>query len=555
MAVVSDLPLEVLQIPLRLLDKKSLKSLRLVSKALSDIATPYCFETVKFDLVEVLPLKNLINISQHEKLRGYVKHLVLQRMYGLRYNPANHEETFNLRFLSDSERYSKLSKNKQKCLLKDYDAEYEYSRKQARQISRHMQFRSLGCRGCIEKLQAANREKVPMTLYDELLQSFDEAILAFSNLRNFSHKPAYKHNADWGLTWRDFRFDSCELYYHSDRYEDQDVESLQLSIVLRALGWANYFGRNLQSLTLDMMGPGFWSAERLKWLWQGHEDLAFRQSDHKCGTFKRIPHGDDLSQREMYHYHEQLSVMKHAFTYLHHLDILVGIRDEDGETMKNVNHRVFDFLRQCEMLGSLRLCISLIEDYTSEFSRDKLSVKPLLDRLTMARPWQRITQLELQLYSDEETIINFLSSVAETLQKLTLYRLRIYPEGGSLESLLIRVGKTLTKLKELQLSELRDELERQEYRLILRDWSVVWRLDIDIYAEDDQYYFNEIMDEDETESEWFYRPDIERTDFEFNPCYAHYKSAIINAVLNRADILPELGPIAFLREHQRHCAK
>lgn len=558
MTVISDTPPELLDLSFRLLDKKSLKALRLVNRYLNDIATPYCYETVRFDLVEVLPLKHLIQIARHEKLRRCVKRLVLQRRYGLRDYPFEKQQFHDHDYVDEDfdydtfiDNYHDLSESELKRLSKEYDADRKSLEKQARQIAKNLQFRSLGCSGCTEKVQAIDGQKVPITLHDKLLQSVDEAIHAFSNLREFSHIPAYKYDTHWALRWRTFGFDEYWLYGNTADFEDEDVESLQISFVLRALGWANYFRRNLQSLRLDFGGPAFWDVKRLKWLWQGNEDLTLRRFGNTYSIDEHSLPPVDLTESEMSHYHEQLFIMKHAFTYLRHLDIAVSIEDERSvdRSVETVFNRTFDFLKHCEMLEELRFCIGQIDDWANDYPDHILRTKPLLDRLTLSRPWQAITKLELELSSDENTIIHFLSSVAKTLQKLGLHRLRILPMGGTLESFLARLGKTLTNLKQLQLSDLRDAFPRE--RVILRKWSRVWRLGIDIYANDDEHYLGDIRKEDFSESRG---SASYRDKYDINPCYAHYEREIIGAILSRADTLPELGPINFLRAHQSQCA-
>ena len=565
MGAILDIPPELLDVPLRLINKKSLKNLRLVNRAFNDVASPYLYETVRFDLVEILPLNSLIQIARHEKLRRCVKRLVLQRRYGLRDFPFDEHQYYieqpnrgptEEKLCSDTRewerRYYNLSWSERLCLAEVYEVDRKNLEKEARQISRSLQFRSLGYKGCAERVRGSEDQKVPMTLHDSLLESFDEAICAFSNLKEFSHEPAYKHNLWWSLQWREFGFDREYLNGYTNSEEDEDVENLQISIVLRALGRANYFTRNLQSLRFDIEGPAFWTAERLKWLWHGHEHLTLKHRYHLNRRDNMKPlRQDDLTGQEIYLYHEQLLIMKHAFTYLHHLDISIDLRDEDHDSVEITHNRTFEFLKHCEMLEKLRLCMDSLAFDPFDICPYTLSTKSLLDRLALAQPWQTITQLELELSSDENTLIHFLSSVAKTLQKLTLSRLRILPMTGSLESFLVRLGKTLRNLKELKLSSLRDAFPTE--RVILRKLGLVWRLGLDIYANDDEHCHSDlqVLREDLAEIPG---KAADRKWYGINPCYAHYESAIVNAVLNGADELPELWPIAFLRAHQGQCS-
>ena len=459
-AAVLKIPPELLDSFFRPQDKLTLKSLRLVNKAFSDITASYLYETIRFNLVEILPLNNLIQIARHEKLRKYVKHLVLQRRYGLRecpfsdvfiqitryhYGPTGEKvwsQVGDLDIQSYGDRFD---------FIDDYEIDDNKLKQQARQIAKNLQFRSFGCRTCGEKVHGADNQNLPVTLHEDLLQSFDEAILAFSNLKGFSHEPAYKYDDDWAMYWRNFKFGKLLLDENfSESKEDEDVENLQLSVVLRALGWANYFNRNLKSARIDLEGPAFWTPERLKWLWQGHEHLTFRHRYHldRRDNMKPLSQ-DDLTERETHLYQEQLVVIKHAFTYLQHLDIGIDVRTEDHDTVETIHSHTFEFLRHCGMLKELRLFVNSYAYDTYRNRTHSLSVKSLLDRLALAQPWPNLWLLDLGVTSDEDTIYNFLSSFADTLQILQLFRLRILPMNSPIDSLIKRLGKSLVNLEEL----------------------------------------------------------------------------------------------------------
>ena len=569
MDIISSIASELLHIVIQLLDKKSLKSLRLVNKLLNDVATQYCYETVRFDLVEIAPLNNLTKIAQDEKLRKCVKHLVLRRRYGLRENelrvgyfPFKGVKIVWGEFddeLSETEDWEQVSYREQKRLRQKYNAERKGLERQARQITKSLYFRSLDSNGnsdgngCCEKVHPSRSHKESQTLHDRLLQSFDQTISAFSNLREFSHEPAYKHDSCWALRWGKFRFDSSLAYGNNSDYEDGDVETLQLSIVLRALGRANILRRTIQSLQLDFIGPAFWNAERLRWLWQGSDILTLRRQGYLRPEERfRTVSPDKLTEAESDLYNEQLSIIKNAFTHVRQLNIAIDVTDEDGDSIETVQSRAFELLSYCEPLERLSLNVGPVSTSSDVYEVHHLYNEPLISRLTLAQPWQIIRELSLELVSNENTIICFFASIAKTLEKLSLTGLRIPQGGGTLESLLVRIGKTLTNLKSLSLSNLRDAVP--EGRAILRKRLKVWQLDTDINAHNDEYYFEYGRTEDyRLENRSCIRGKVRDCE-RINPCYNHYKSAIVDAVLNQADILPELGPIAFLRAHQGQCS-
>lgn len=562
------LPLEVWNIIGGLADKKSLKNLRLTNKVLNEIATPYCYKTVRFDLVDEWPLRQLTEIANEERLRKHVKRLVLQRRHGLRKAgrrlfwenyirfcraPKEKEEQNVVRRFSDDDVMSRkewelLSETERQNLFSEYQNDYDVLKRKVRRLTKYFQLRSLGCS---ENNEDVKPEEILVHQPDslgKLIRQLDESLRSFHNLVEFSHEPAYIYDPDWGTRWRRLRFKRKRVDEFLIRDEEEDAEALQLSYALRAVGWASFYLHGLSSLKLYIDGPAFWGAKRLQWLWQGHENLTIRRSGYNTEFREMDPDDqDDLTEQESFLYHEQLYIMKHAFTYIDKLDITIDLVDEDSVSNEAVQELISVYLRQCRSLNQLKLRIGVLDDDPVMLVQHVLYMKPLFNNLTIAKPWKDLTQLHLGVTTDEMTLMNFLSSVAQSLRKLTLFKVRILRLCGTLDSFLPKLGRVL-ELDELKLSELLDYVP--EERLILRRDFWVWQRSANIdQVENDLdcrtgFYC-------EAECKFCDKKERKRM-MNVISCYDHYEKAIVNAILNQT-ALPELNPLEFLKGHCYEC--
>ncbi|KAF2177481.1 hypothetical protein K469DRAFT_696650 [Zopfia rhizophila CBS 207.26] len=116
------------------------------------------------------------------------------------------------------------------------------------------------------------------------LEHFDEAVARSTNLTAFVHEPGFLFDSRWGSRWRPLCLGLDGVILYTTENEDEDVEALQLSYILRALGWANYFNRKLRSISFYVSGRAFWGAERLRCLWAG-------EGHHRMRDLQRI-YGD-----------------------------------------------------------------------------------------------------------------------------------------------------------------------------------------------------------------------------------------------------------------------
>ena len=562
------LPLEVWNMIGSQVDKKSLKNLRLTNKVFNEIATPYCYETVRFDLVDEWPLRQLTEIANHDRLRKHVKRLVLQRRYGLRkadrqsiwekyirFTKAQQKEQNVVERFSDDDVLSRkewelLSVTEKQHLFSEYQNACDVLEQKVRRITKYFQFRSFGCSGSVEDVKPAEMSVHQSDSFGKLIRQLDESVRSFQNLNEFSHEPAYIYNPHWGTRWRRLCFTRKGVDEFLQREEEEDAEALQLSYALRAVGWANFYLHDLSSLKLHTYGPAFWGAKRLQWLWQGHENLTIRRSGYDPGFQEMNPEDqDDLTEQEDFLCHEQLFTMKHAFANVDKLDITIDLVDEDDISNGAVQELISNYLRQCRSLNHLKLRIGVLDDDPIMLVQHILCMKPLYNKLTLAKPWKDLTWLQLGVTTDEVTLVNFLSSVAKSLRKLTLAKVRILRMGGTLDSFLPKLGRIL-ELDELKLSELLDYVPCE--RLILKKDFWVWQR----YANIDDIKKDDLDCKTGWYSEFKYKFSNKRERERMGnviPCYDHYEKEIINAILNQT-ALPELNPLEFLKEHRHECS-
>ncbi|OCK84871.1 hypothetical protein K432DRAFT_287955 [Lepidopterella palustris CBS 459.81] len=540
------LPVEIWDMIVNETNQATRKQLRLSNKYFYRISSPHCFKTVRFELAED-GFNNLLDIALHEELRKHVKKLVLRRSRGLRAfgDFEEWEDSISRNWDSDSDsdsdfdsasdtdgedgndddimsqqHWSALSINEKHALYDEYEVDRLKARAQVRNLTNHLYFRTLGCRQETDLVHPA-RTAVVATL-DSALKQFDDAVARLTNLTTFVHDPAFFYSR-WGTRWRRLRISPDGIILYTDYDEDEDVDALQLSYVLRSLGWANYFNRNLRSLSLYVGGPAFWGAERLRRLWDGHEDETMRSLRYLNRSAAEAEEdayfGDNGGTRLLRERHlRQLFIMEHAFVYLTHLDCAVSEDDEDGSLVTTAGP-LFEFLRRGESLERVRLAFGRLVDSFLQPGVNQPGDGPgeLLAQLTRHVPWPRIRELELELVTDERILVGFLSTLAPTLRRLALSRVTLVPSGGTWEFTLRQIVGAL-QLDSLELLVLCDSTMGE--RVILDPEAQVWR-------------------------SWDAK----------SVCYGHYKSAVVNYFLSGTGKQPLLEPAAFLRDHIPKCER
>ncbi|KAF2195589.1 hypothetical protein K469DRAFT_681881 [Zopfia rhizophila CBS 207.26] len=249
------------------LSRRDVKQLRLVNKFLSRIATPICFKRIRFAL-EDGQFNHLVQIAFHEELCHFVQELELSRSPGLA--PVSLNTFKDLTTLTpssasdigddddhpdghpDDDHPDENHTIFDEVAYAEYKAECIRLREQAYSAVKYISFHRTGCERWIKRVH-------PDTLRQPLLDRFDEAILRLRNLKSFIHVPGFKKE-DLTSRWPDLTLNVMERYLRFDK----QIKALQLSYVLRALGSANYFNHNLQSIEIYVGTTGFWSVQDLK---------------------------------------------------------------------------------------------------------------------------------------------------------------------------------------------------------------------------------------------------------------------------------------------------
>jgi hypothetical protein len=250
------LPTEILAMVLEYLPLEDCKQFRSANREYRDIATPFCFQTLAFD-ISVASLRNLERVSWNDKLRLHTQTLVLQRRQQMR---NFHSEVAWVRCSSlandpdslpvEMENVSKTDHANQYALPTDqlsvpcnakralYDR-YERERKAAdaeiRSLADQLYFRRSGC-DYREKVHPHNGQGGVAERFD--LARFDETLTKFAKLKAFIHKPLAPSAEPWVTDWQGIRLDpyTNDDAYDEDCRKDDDQEAFHLSCALRALG-------------------------------------------------------------------------------------------------------------------------------------------------------------------------------------------------------------------------------------------------------------------------------------------------------------------------------
>ncbi|KAJ9633959.1 hypothetical protein H2199_009158 [Coniosporium tulheliwenetii] len=539
---------EIWDMILAKLDQAARKRLRLSSKEFCGIATPDLFETTYFDLDEG-GLDSLISIASHHELRRQVRALVLQRRRGLtdfddfetwessviyeqEHSEIEADENDDDAGKGEEDAMSKqewlaLSANERGRLYQEYEADRAAMQEQTRRLACSIYFRVLGCTGVSEPVHPERLEKEGTMR--STLERFEEAVVSLTGLKTFAHRPAFLVDDRWGLCWRRLRF---SFLINTDYDEDEEIEALQLSLALRALGLANHFSRSLHSMELYVAEAAFWGAASLGRLWDWDQIVRLRGlrqlrewsseelAEEELADLIPTTGAQRLAHLREEQFLRQLFVMEHAFVYLTDLDC--EVKGEPEGVLANAARPLAEFLKRAESLERVRLVFCWMVDgapsraYPGLGRRASEAAGDLFGQLARCRCWPRVRELELSVVTDEDALVAFLSTLAPTLRRLTLSHVALVPAGGRWESVLTSLAGML-RLDAVKLSSLEDD-GRPRGRLVLEPTAPAW-------------------------PGW----DRERV------CYGHYESAISDFVLGRSAVLVPIGPEDFFRQHLRGC--
>jgi hypothetical protein len=221
-----------------------------------------------------------------------------------------------------------------------------------------------------------------------------------------------------------------------------------------------------------------------------------------------------------YTYVNHLTMMENAFENLTHLDCSVSEEEENGGLFIAARPS-FEFLRCAKKLEKVHLSFGQLEDiYLRKgywFREKGDGAKELLTLLTEYTPWSKIKELEIEIVTDERTLLQFLASLKPTLRRLKLSAVTLSPSQGSWDSALPAIAASLENLEELNLSMLCD-YPQHEHNLHAR------------YLFDDQLEC------------WYGK----------SACYTEYKKSVIGYLLYFKE-LPQHEAQLFLEAHRQCC--
>jgi hypothetical protein len=207
------LPTEILAMVLEYLPLEDCKQFRSANREYRDIATPFCFQTLAFD-ISVASLRNLERVSWNDKLRLHTQTLVLQRRQQMRNFHSEHDwvrcsslandsdslpaEMEDVSQTDDANEYAlptnQLSVlcNATAALYTQYERERKAADAEIRSLADQLYLRRPGC-DYRKKVHPHNSQGDIAERFD--LAEFEETLAKFTKLKAFStnHWP-YQRN-------------------------------------------------------------------------------------------------------------------------------------------------------------------------------------------------------------------------------------------------------------------------------------------------------------------------------------------------------------------------
>jgi hypothetical protein len=218
----------------------------------------------------------------------------------------------------------------------------------------------------------------------------------------FKHRPTVLLRDRWITHWQRLRINAYDFdsdSYVTDCEEDDDMEALQLSCVLRAIGWAKQSFTNISSMVFHVEGPAFWGPPRLRHLWQGEGHGKVRKlrklyNDAVVADVDAEPIPADFIRDD--EYVRQLVIMEYALGELTHLDCSISEHEENGGLFMAARF-LFEFLCCGKSLKRLRLTFGwLMDGHLQSGHRPRENgdgPKELLTLLTNYTLWSKIEEL------------------------------------------------------------------------------------------------------------------------------------------------------------------
>lgn len=557
------LPFELWSLICELLDNSSLKSLRASSRQFHYWTSPALFRTIRFNL-DTGGTDRLVAISEHEVLREYVHSLVLRRDQGL-YEFPDGFEAWESSIVQDArqsnpgtdggfhgntdtptaspvatewipmstEEWGDMDKDTRRRLYEEYEKDRIDLRENSLRLAHGIQSKPLGLLGgeglVNDRVVGGNPEPSPS---DRL----DRAISRLPNLKQLSHEPAYLTDENWGMHWRRVSFNREKLLSNTTDKEEERAESLQVSLVLRALGLRQRLNKSLTHLKLYVAGSAFWGTNNLGRLWN---PKSIQQTRGNCPilTIQDLDlemEMDDLFELPLptggsgaLFHNEQLTrelvTMEHSFVNLTDIQLEINCLHHNGSAYE-LAYQLYYFLREAGRLTNLSLIFKAEVfnhgepnySYPAYGEQHSEATSRLLRWLALDNCWPSIQTLQLSIDVGAEDLVHFLLGASQTLRHLTLESVAIAPGSKTWEDVFESLSSDL-------------KLESFKFRCL----------------EDNGIHGVRVIGEPTT-PDW--------NDFENDlSCYFHYEDAIRNYVLGRSVEKPLLEPAQFLKHHMHVC--
>ncbi|GME43098.1 hypothetical protein GTA08_BOTSDO04490 [Neofusicoccum parvum] len=452
---LSSLPEELIDRILSFCDRGTLKSARVVCRALSRMATPRLFGTVHIALIQDV-LENFLEIANHPELSQYVKHLVFhgqiprafrsqkdwERYIDLRPYPdiglplgLTHDDNPFPPGSAAARTWSKTPKhNKNPTELREHYKNYKAVCHTVSDVMRWLHAQNNGRRPDV----AANRCN-PMR---HVCADFHKAIAKLPNLETTA-LTCHNFNDDEHPFWKAMQRNilmtpsQWKRYYPPDNspicYDQPDYHMegvVQLSMLLKALGDAR--GKNkLRSLNIATERDPFWIQEHL-WdpadLW----DQDFVEDLPRNAAYLGLFHS-----------------MSETFAPLTSLEM--DVQYQLGVNHDLIANRTSEFLHRATNLERLKLCF--MEDNWEGREEDQERCD-LLARLHDIS-WPRLKELRIETITTASAFLAFLRRVAPSLRALHLYHVSLVHGSALWEDVIAQLPQLLT-LDDVSLDSLWD---------------------------------------------------------------------------------------------------
>ncbi|EOA85709.1 uncharacterized protein SETTUDRAFT_111377 [Exserohilum turcica Et28A] len=461
------------------------KQLRLSCRDMKRLATPFLFQTVHFELTGE-GYTSLLKIACNPVLAPYVQTIILRRRVALRNFDKFYEWERSI-CLPKSPSNRSMRKKCDRGLLSH--SEWK-SFPQGRRRFLHQQYMK-DCKAIAEQLQSIPDRSLLLAM-DDVQQKFSspreatllalagstplylhQAFAKFINLLDFRHEAVHADKA-WVYQWRHLRF---RPFADTRGGRNDDMEAFQLSIALRALGWASPSLPKLDILKFYASGIAFWTPARLYHLWTDakHDTIRLCREEFMDEVEADQWAQFDLERRkiQLSPYLTQLSIMALPFTTLTELDCSVS-----EEFMMSAH--------------AARTCLVRFLCYAKNLQRARIKfvngagdATKLLTSLTEIRPWPAITQITLEMCVETETLLRFLSTHTSTLRILSLSQVTTTKDWEStLHAIRQSIHLEMLTLSKLKDSAYQEERRPWEQRILFDPDSMVWRgrkEDYDVY--------------------------------------------------------------------------